>query len=210
MENLRSVPTLTREIDSAKVSGYLVHMSTAELQAIVDKLAISQTATDRQIKELGKQIGGLGHKFGSFAQGLSYSSIEKILREDFELNEYVSPAVKMRKGGREEEYDILAYSNGTIDKAMIVEIKSKLRQEDIDQMKRKMDEVFHWLPEHKNKAFYGMIAYVSGHSDLKRQIIENGWYLACVGDEIFEMETPIGFQPRSYTSGAKEQGRLAP
>lgn len=193
-------------------------MSTAELQEIVTKLAASQAETDRQmketdrqlrqskketdnkIKELGKQIGGLGKKFGSFAEGLSYASIEKILREDFELNEFLTPAVKMRKEGREEEYDVLAYSNGSVDKGMIVEIKSKLRQEDIDQMKRKMDEVFFWLPEHKNKTFYGMIAYVSGHSDLKRQIIENGWYLAHVGDELFEMETPPGFQPRGYQS----------
>ncbi len=186
-------------------------MSTAELQAIVEKLAISQAETDRQIKEsqkktdkqlkeLGKQIGGLGRKFGSFAEGISYASIARILREDFGLNEFVTPAVKMRKQGREEEYDVLAYSNGTMDKGMIVEIKSRLRQEDIDQMKRKMSEVFYWLPEHKNKTFYGMIACVSGHSDLKKQVIENGWYLARVGDEIFEMETPMGFQPRGYTA----------
>ena len=44
-----------------------------------------------------------------------------------------------------------------------------------------------------------MVAYVSGHSDLKRQIIENGWYLAHVSDEIFELETPIGFAPKGYT-----------
>jgi hypothetical protein len=189
-------------------------MSTAELQAIVEKLAISQAETNRQmqktdrkmektdhqLKELGKQIGGLGRKFGSFAEGLSYASIEKILREDFDLNEFVTPAVKMRKKGREEEYAVLAYSNGEVNKGMIVEIKSRLRQEDIDQMKRKMDEVFYWLPEHKSKKFYGMIAYVSGHTDLKRQIIENGWYLAHVGDELFKMETPMGFQPRGYTS----------
>ena len=45
-----------------------------------------------------------------------------------------------------------------------------------------------------------MIAYVSGRADFKRQIIENGWYLAHVGDEIFEMETPVGFQPKGYTN----------
>jgi hypothetical protein len=43
-----------------------------------------------------------------------------------------------------------------------------------------------------------MIAYVSGHTDLKKQIIANGWYLAHVGEEIFEMETPVGFQPKAY------------
>ena len=88
---------------------------------------------------------------------------------------------------------------------MIVEVKSKLRQEDIDQMKRKMSEVFFWLPEHTKKTFYGMVAYVSGHSNLKRQIIENGWYLAHVGDELFEMEAPMGFQPRAYQSDSMKE-----
>lgn len=161
----------------------------------------SQKKTDRQLKELGKQIGGLGSKFGSFAEGLSYASIKRILEQDFRMNEFVAPGVQFKRDGREEEYDILAYSNGDIDKGMIVEVKSKQRQEDVDQMRRKMSEVFHWLPEHTNKTFYGMVVYVSGDSGLKRQIIKNGWYLAHVGEDLFEMETPAGFQPRAYTCG---------
>jgi len=203
---------LTVEGDRSTVS----RMSTAELKEIVADLArstkelrSSQAATDRQmkesqkevdrqLKELGKQIGGLGNKFGSFAEGMSYNSIKRILVEEFKMNDFIAPGVTVRRGGLEDEYDVLAYSNGTLDKGMIVKIKSKLTQRDIDQMKRKMGDVFKLMPQHKSKTFYGMIAYVSGHSDLKKQIIENGWYLARVGDEIFEMETPIGFQPKGY------------
>ena len=180
-------------------------MITAELKEIVADLArstkelrSSQAATDRQLKELGKQIGGFGNKFGSFAEGMGYNSIKRILVEEFKMNDFIAPGVIVRRGGLEDEYDVLAYSNGSLDKGMIVEIKSKLTQRDIDQMKRKMEDVFKLMPQHKGKTFYGMIAYVSGRSDLKKQIIENGWYLARVGDEIFEMETPIGFQPKGY------------
>lgn len=83
---------------------------------------------------------------------------------------------------------------------MIVDIKSKLKQEDIDQMTRKMNHVFTMMPDHTDKTFYGIVAYVSGHSSLKKQIIENGWYLAHVGEVIFEMETPVGLQPKGYES----------
>ena len=58
-------------------------MSTAELKELLAGLVHSQKKTDLQLKELGKQIGGLGNKFGSFAEGLSYRSISKILREKF-------------------------------------------------------------------------------------------------------------------------------
>ena len=175
-------------------------MSTAELQDIIAKLAISQVETDHQLKELGKQIGGLGNKFGTFAEGLAYGSIKRILQKEFKINDFIAPGVVVKNNGLTDEYDVLAYSNGAIDKGMIVEIKSRLNQRDVDQMKRKMDEIFKVMPEHKNKTFYGMVAYVTGHENLKKQIIENGWYLAHIGDEIFEMETPMGFEAHGYTS----------
>lgn len=152
----------------------------------------------RQLKELGKQIGGLGDKFGSFAEGFAFNSIAKVLRKDFGMTEYLSPGVRVRRDGEEQEYDILAYSNGSKNEAMIVEIKSKLRSEDIDQMARKMESVKKMLPEHADKSFFGMICYVAGDSDLKKAVIRKGWYLAQVADEVFQLENVEGFEPRAY------------
>jgi len=199
-------------------------MSTAELRELVASLLLSQKETDRlmqenavqqketdrlmkesqkqtaqQLKELGRQIGGLGNKFGSFAEGLSYRSIVRILQEKFDMNDFIAPGVRVRRDGLEEEYDILAYSNDTIDRGMIVEIKSNLRKEDIAQMKRKMDGIFTMLPEHRDKTFQGMIACVSATADLKKQVLENGWYLAHIGDDLFELETPENFVARTYS-----------
>lgn len=182
-------------------------MSTAELKELVTSLLLShkETAeqmkdTDRRLKELGIQIGGLGNKFGSFAEGLAYRSIVRILQEKFGMNDFIAPGVLVRRDGREEEYDILAYSNGTLDKGMIVEIKSSLRKEDLAQMKRKMDGIFTMLPEHSDKTFQGMIVCVSASADLKKQVLENGWYLAHIGDDLFELETPENFVARTYSA----------
>ena len=191
-------------------------MSTVELRELVASLVLSQKETDlqikatdlqikatnRQLKELGKQIGGLGNKFGSFAEGLSYRSIVRILKEKFGMNDFIAPGVQVRRDGLEEEYDILAYSNGSLDQAMIVEIKSNLRKEDLVQMQRKMDGVFKLMPEHRNKTFQGMIACVSGTADLKKQVLESGWYLAHIGDDLFELETPENFIAKSYVACA--------
>jgi len=94
-------------------------MSTAELKQLIESIAISQRETDRivketslsiketdrqmketdrKLKELGKQIGGLGNKFGAFAEGLAFSSIERILRADFGM-EAVTPRFAVEKGG---------------------------------------------------------------------------------------------------------------
>ena len=187
----------TKEIEELFARVAVIKEETANLQK---ENAISRKEIDQQLKELGKQIGGLGNKFGTFAEGLSYRSIVRILREKFQMNDFVAPGVHVRRDGLEEEYDILAYSNDTLDRGMIVEIKSSLRKEDIAQMKRKMDGVFTMLPEHRDKTFQGMIACVSGTADLKKQIIESGWYLAHIGDDLFEMETPEGFVAKTYAA----------
>ncbi len=85
--------------------------------------AEQQKATDRQLKELGKQIGGLGAKFGSFTEGLALPSMETILGQRFGM-EVISPSVRVSKGGQHMEIDVLAYANGELNTAYIVEVKS--------------------------------------------------------------------------------------
>ncbi len=71
--------------------------------------------TDKQLKELGKQIGGFGAKFGSFTEGLALPSMETILRQRFGM-EVISPSVRVSKEGQHLEIDVLAYTNGELNR----------------------------------------------------------------------------------------------
>ncbi|MEI6605695.1 MAG: DUF3782 domain-containing protein [Verrucomicrobiota bacterium] len=157
--------------------------------------------TGRKIRELGKQIGGLGNKFGTFAEGLAFSSIERILRADFGM-EAVTPRFSVVKGGEEQEYDVLAYSNGKTHKGMIVEVKSRLDLAAIEQMKAKMERLFYWMPEHRGKEFQGMVAYVDGNASARQAVLEQGWFLVHVGEDLFELKTPPDFIPKIYRAAA--------
>ena len=158
--------------------------------------------TDRKLKELGKQIGGLGNKFGSFAEGLAFSSIERILRADFGM-EAITPRFAVVKGGEGEEYDVLAYSNGETNKGMIVEVKSSLDLATVKQMQRKMDHLFRWMPEHRDKEFQGMVAYVEGSAAARQAVLAHGWHLVHVGEGLFDLKTPPGFVPKIYRADAR-------
>lgn len=161
--------------------------------------------TNRKIKELGKQIGGLGNKFGTFTEGFVEHAVKKILREDFGM-EFVGWGSFRKKedGGRKfEEYDMYGYTNGDLNRGVLVEMKSKLTLEAVEQMKAKMETLFDWMPEHRNKVFEGFITYV--HLDRKyadeiiAAIRNEGWHLAHVGEDVLEMiEPPEGFQPHEY------------
>src|SRR5262245_3126052 len=76
------------------------HATLAEAQQETDRrMRASREETDRQLretdrflKEVGKQIGGLGDKFGSFTEGLALPSMTRILREDFGMD-VIAPRV---------------------------------------------------------------------------------------------------------------------
>ena len=106
--------------------------------------------TDRFLKELGKQIGGLGNKFGSFTEGLALPSMEKILRQRFGVDT-VGPSVRVARNGRHLEIDVLAYANGELNAAYVVEVKSHLREENIQQMLDILEHFAEWFPEHRDK-----------------------------------------------------------
>jgi hypothetical protein len=153
--------------------------------------------TDRQLKELGKQIGGLGAKFGSFTEGLALPSMETILRQRFGM-EVVSPSVRVSKEGQHIEIDVLAYTNGNLNTAYIVEVKSHAREDSIIQLKSILQRFRTFFPEHKDKQLYGILAAVDMSPELRQKTLQEGFYVARIHDQVFELDTPENFQPQGY------------
>ena len=159
--------------------------------------AQQQKETDKQLKELGKQIGGLGAKFGSFTEGLALPSMETILGQQFGM-EVISPSVRVSKEGQHLEIDVLAYSNGELNIAYIVEVKSHVRQEDITQLKSILQRFRRFFPEHKDKKLYGILAAVDLSPELREKILQEGLYVARIHDQVFELDIPDNFSPQTY------------
>lgn len=153
--------------------------------------------TDRQVRELKQQMGGLGDKFGSFTEGMALPSMTKILMQRFGMT-FVAPRVRIRKNGRSIELDVLAYSNAGINEAYIVEVKSHLREEALDQMRRMLADFREFFPEHSDKKVYGIIAAVDISGPVQEKALREGFYLARIHDGQFELEVPSDFQPRAY------------
>jgi hypothetical protein len=154
-------------------------------------------ATDRQLKELGKQIGGLGEKFGGFTEGLALPSLERLLRQRFGM-EVVSPRVRVTKDGRHLEIDVLSYANGALSQVYLVEVKSHLREEAIEQMQTLLRRFRDFFPEHRDKALYGILAAVDLSPELRARALRAGLYIARIQDEVFALDVPDDFQPRAY------------
>ena len=153
--------------------------------------------TDRQLKELGKQIGGLGDKFGYFTEGLALPSMERILKEQFGMTA-IAPRIRIRKNGEEIEIDVLAYANDDINLAILVEVKSRVKREAIEQLQKLMRRFREFCPEHRDKAAMGILAGVDWDRDVADEARKAGFLTASIRDEMFEITAPDGFEARRW------------
>lgn len=154
----------------------------------------SQARTDRQLAELGKQLGELGQKFGGFTDGMPYAAMQEILCGQFGMR-VVSARVSSRKHGRSLEIDVMAYAYGEV---YVVEVKSHLREDGLQQMLRILREFHDFYPGHEGKKVYGILAAVDVPDDLRERVLNQGIYLARIHDDTFEIRVPETFQPRAF------------
>jgi hypothetical protein len=160
-----------------------------------DYLAKSRKENDKGMKELRQQIGGIANKFGSFTEGLALPSMTKILTEKFGMTT-INPSVRVRdKNGNEQEIDVLAYANGENNTAFIVEVKSHLREEGIEQLLKQCRDFPVLFPELAHKKLYGILAAVDASQQLQQKVLAQGLYFAKIHDEQFSLCVPKDFKP---------------
>ncbi|MBO0719674.1 MAG: DUF3782 domain-containing protein [Blastocatellia bacterium] len=162
--------------------------------------------TDKQIKQTDKQLGRLGNKFGSFAEGMALPSMEKILRDRFNMD-VVTPRATSRLNGTTIEIDVMAYDNGSRNELYIVEVKSHLTSEGIDQILKTIEEFPKFFGAHRDRTVYGIIAAVDIPQNLRAEVLKQGLYLARIHDGEFELLTSKNFKPRAFAFPQPQNGK---
>ena len=161
---------------------------------------MTTTADDvwQVLAESDKQISRFGAKFGGFTEALALSSMEVVLREQFGI-EIIFPSVRIYKKGEEQmRIDLLAYANAPINTAYVVDVKNHPVEESITQLKSILQRFHLFFPEHKDKRLYGILASVDLSNQLRAKILQEGFYVARIHDQVFELDIPDNFQPRTY------------
>ncbi len=83
-----------------------------------------------------------------------------------------------------------------MNEAYVVEVKNRLREEGINQLKQIMNSFRLLFPEHKDKQIYGIIAAVDISEALKKRVLDAGFYVARIKDETFSLDTPKDLKQR--------------
>ncbi|MBM3836395.1 MAG: DUF3782 domain-containing protein [Verrucomicrobia bacterium] len=186
-------------------------MSEQELRALLADLArkqadehakteSAQQRTEETLRQVTKQLGGLGNKFGSFTEGLAFDSMRRILKQHFGA-EVVSSPTKAFRGARTQEFDMVGVRNGRHKEVYLVEVKSELNADELKKTLKKLREFFRFMPHLKGMKLYGIISAVDVRGALADRVLHEGLYLATASDENFKLvKPPGGFKPKVFTA----------
>jgi hypothetical protein len=168
------------------------------LRELSAKAAQDTIRTKRQLRELGKQIGGVSNKFGKFTEGLALPSVERLLFKRFGTDDFSTNRRKRLHNGESLELDALGVANGSRNEAYIVEIKSLLRKEGVEQLLNTMEKFRTFFPDYADKKAYGIIAAASASKDALEAARQAGLYVISFEDDIMRFHDDDGFVPKAY------------
>ena len=145
--------------------------SIEEIKQIWKELTLSQKETDKQIKAVNEQLGGIGNSNGDHAEEFFYNDLKEIMKLGKVKFDQISRNLKYRKNRVEDEFDIVLFNGKNIG---LIETKYKVRKQDLDNLINKRVKSFKIMyPEYENSTFYLGLAGFSFEDKALEKILKN-------------------------------------
>jgi hypothetical protein len=151
--------------------------------------------TDRQIKQVNDQIGKLGNRLGEFVEyQVRPCAVELFRQRGIDVHELQSDvAVKRMEGGL--EIDLLVVNETEV---VLVEVKSKLTQRDVDEHLQRLNKFKRLMPRYQNMKAFGAVAAMVVSEEVANYAYSKGLFvLTQSGDDMTITNSPE-FKPQIW------------
>jgi len=155
--------------------------------------------TDMQFKETDRKIRELDRLFtsqwGKLVESLVEGDLIKLLKERDIQVESIVPRRKGNKNGQNYEFDLIAI-NGT--EMVIVEVKTTLRPDDIEDFHKKLWKAKTFMPEYDDKIIYGAVAFITAEGSSDRMAEKQGFFVIKATGSSSSIVNEPGFKPKPF------------
>ena len=151
--------------------------------------------TDRKLQALGKQIGELGNRLGEFVEGLVKPALVRLFQDRGVAIREVYPDIEIDRGDEGLQIDLLVV-NGA--EAVLVEVKSKLTQADVDDHLERLGKFKRLMPRYADVRAMGAVAAMVVPREVGRYAYRQGLYVLAQSGESVVILNDARFQPRIW------------
>jgi hypothetical protein len=155
--------------------------------------------TDKQFKATDRKILKLEQLFtsqwGKLVESLVKGDLVKLLKERGIHVERTIERIKGNHSGNNFEYDIIALNGKEI---VIVEVKTTLRTNDVDEFHEKLWKSKNYMPEYSDKIVYGAVAFITAESASDRMAEKLGFFVIRATGNSSSIVNPVDFKPKAF------------
>ena len=172
--------------------------------------ALQLKETGHQIEETGRQINEVSKEnkkrtakleelftgqWGKLMESLVNGDLIKLLNERNIEVEEISPDRKRSWNGQQYEFDIIAI-NG--DEIVVVEVKTTLRSEDLENFMNKLKFFKKIFPVYSNLTIYGAVAYLKENEGMASRSEKKGLFVIRATGSSASIVNKENFRPQSF------------
>jgi hypothetical protein len=149
-------------------------------------------ASEEKINALEKLFTS---QWGKLMESLVEGDLVNLLvRRGIAITDTTTRLKGKRPGGGNYEFDIIAH-NG---EAIVVEVKTTLRPDDVKHFLDKLDHLKGWIPRYAHNRIYGAMAWLSADASAEAMVIKRGLFsIRATGDSASIQNDP-DFTPQAW------------
>jgi hypothetical protein len=165
-------------------------------------LAESKLESDRSMAELkrtvertSKAVDSLTTRWGRFVEELVEPAVLRLFQEKGIDIKEVYPRARVKRQGIAMEIDILAVDDTDL---VVVECKSRLSQDDVDEFIEKLTRFKIAFPHYQNYRAYGAVAGIEINKGVDRYAYKKGLFVIKPSGDTVAIINDANFQPNTW------------
>ena len=171
-------------------------VSQKETDRLIKETAASQKETDRQIKDYNRRFGEFYNRFGEVVEYMIAPNLcEKFSDLGFNFSKLNKTDIKDRENNIFLEIDYFLENSK---QAMLIEVRTKLKTEDVRDHIRRLEKMRTYADLHDDKrTFLGAVAGEVMTSYAKEHALKQGLFVVEPSGETFNITSPEG-KPKEW------------
>ena len=151
--------------------------------------------TERQIQQVNQQLGKLGNRLGEFVEWQVRPAVVRLFQERGIAVHELSTDISVQRPEGGIEIDLLIINSTD---AILVEVKSKLTQADVDEHLERLGKFKRLMPRYDDVRALGAVAAMVVPNDVARYAYRQGLFVLAQSGESVIILNDSKFKPKVW------------
>jgi hypothetical protein len=149
----------------------------------------------RTVEQTNRAVNSLTTRWGRFVEELVQPAVLRLFQEKGIDIKEIYPSARVKRQGIGMEIDILAVDDTDV---VLVECKSRLSKDDVDEFLEKLTRFKIAFPHYKNYQAYGAVAGIEIDEGIDRYAYNKGLFVIKPSGDTVEIINDENFRPRTW------------